>query len=398
MSNSYSRRRFSQALLSSAALSGAGAGTLLAPLAGAARPALAVPESLREVLNIAQLDQLARQQLMPAAYHFIVGAADDGSTKRANREAFAAVQIRPRRLVDVSAVDTSVELFGQRYASPLVLAPVGDQQQLHPDGELATGRAAAASGQLMIAAMLSNYALPDIASTGVSTWLQLYPSPNRELLLALLRAAEGAGSQAVVLTVDSATRGNHEAARWFAKRRDPDVPRTSRPLGNLADFAGRKPIGDAAFTWADVDWLREQTALPLVLKGIVTAEDARLCRRAAVDGVIVSNHGGRQEGSGRGTLAVLPEVADVLGGRMPILLDGGVRRGSDVFKALALGATAVGIGRPYLWGLGAGGEDGVRKCLQILQAELVRTMQLAGTPALSDIGPAAVYTGAAGVG
>jgi 4-hydroxymandelate oxidase len=188
-----------------------------------------------------------------------------------------------------------------------------------------------------------------------------------------------------VLTIDGPTRGNHEAARWFALTRDKTQPRDAVRLGNFEDFSGRKGIGDPSLDWDDLAWFRDHTSLNFMLKGVVTHEDAKLCRKYGVDGVIVSNHGGRQEGSGRGTLDVLPEIVAELKGRMPVLMDGGIRRGSDIFKALALGADAVCIGRPYLWGLGAYGQEGVEKCLSILNSELVRTMQFAGTTSLASI-------------
>lgn len=361
----------------------AAAGLLPTPLA--AYPDRARIESLGDVLNIGHLDQMARRTLSPEAYHFIVGASDDGATKRANRAVYEAAHIRPRRLVDVSALDTSVELFGRRYASPIILAPVGNQQKVHADGELASARAAAARGHLLVAAQMSNFSVAETASAGGDLWFQMYPSSNREFMLWLADRAQAAGCGALVLTVDGPARGNHEAARWFAAHRMRAQGRSRVRMGNFDGFDGPTGIGDASFTWEDVAWLREATQLPLVLKGIVTAEDARLCRRYRVDGVVVSNHGGRQEGNGRGTLAVLPEVVKALRGRIPVLVDGGIRRGADAFKALALGADAVCVGRPYLWGLGAFGEPGVAKCLRILQAELERTMRYAGTPTLADI-------------
>lgn len=363
------------------------AGGLLVAGANAAQafPDKAEPQTLREVLNIFHLDKAARRNLSLEAYHFIVGAADDGHTKQENRLAFERVKIRPRRLVDVSGLDTSVRLFGKDFSSPIIIAPVGDQQAVHIEGELATARAAARKQHLMIAAMLSNYNLAEITAQGAPTWLQLYPSQNREFMLKLLRDGEQAGCDAVVVTIDGPVRGNHEAAHWFAKHRDATAPSRRVRLGNFENFDGRKGIGNVAFTWNDIDWLRAQTTMRVVLKGVVTVEDAKLCRKHGVDGVIVSNHGGRQEGNGRATLDVLPEIAAELGRRMPVLMDGGIRRGSDIFKALASGADAVCIGRPYLWGLGAFGQAGVSKCLRILQRELERAMQHAGTPKLADI-------------
>lgn len=356
-----------------------------------AYPDRARPASLREVLNIFQLDAAARQALAPDAYHFIVDAADDGLTKAANRAAYERVQLRPRRLVDVSQPDMSVELFGQSYASPIVLAPVGNQQKLHADGELATARAALKRDSLMICSMMTNASIGEIAATGGSYWLQLYPSKHREFLKKLMDDAASAGCDTLVLTVDGPARGNHEATRWFALTRDKSKARPRVRIGNFEGFSGPRGIGDPSLTWEDLAWFRDQTKLNFVLKGIVTAEDARLARKYGVDGLIVSNHGGRQLDGGRGTLDVLPEIVDAVKGRMPVLIDGGIRRGTDACKALALGADAVCVGRPYLWGLGAYGQDGVGKCLAILNAELQRAMQLAGTPRLQDISRESVF-------
>jgi len=212
-------------------------------------------------------------------------------------------------------------------------------------------------------------------------------------MLFMIRRAEAAGCETLVLTIDGPTRGNHEAERWFRINRDKTKPRARTRLGNWEGYDGRKSIGDPAFTWDDVKWLRQQTAMNLVLKGIVTREDAKLCRRYGVNGVIVSNHGGRQEGNGRGTVDALPEVADALAGRMPLLVDGGVRRGADAFKALASGADAVCMGRPYLWGLGAAGEEGVSAALDILNAELLRTMQYAGTTSIQSVRSPYIWRG-----
>jgi 4-hydroxymandelate oxidase len=344
-----SRRRFLQWLAAS---------PLLLSAASYARPEYAKPETLKQALNIAHLQQLA---------------------------AFARVKIRPRRLVDVSQIDTSIELFGQRYAWPIVLAPVGNQMRISPEGELATARAAADTGHLMISSMMTNFSIAEIADAGAPGWLQLYPSPNLEFMAYLLSAAEAAGCTTVVLTVDGPTRGNHEAELWFRMNRDKTVAAPRSRLGNFEGYKGPKGIGDSAMTWKDLDWFRANTRMNLVLKGIVTAEDAKLCRKARIDGVIVSNHGGRQEGNGRGTLDVLPEIADVLSGRMPVLLDGGIRRGADVFKAMALGADAVCVGRPYLFGLAAGGQQGVELSLDILDSEFKRTLQYAGTSTLNKI-------------
>jgi isopentenyl diphosphate isomerase/L-lactate dehydrogenase-like FMN-dependent dehydrogenase len=361
---------------------------MLAPGNALGRPEFATPESLDEVLDIFQMKRLAQKTLDLEAWHFIVNGADDMHTVEANRLAFDAWQLRVRRLVDVSAVDTSVQLLGQTLPTPILLAPAGSQATIHADGEVATMRAASARGHLMIASTVSSNSIAEIRAAGSAPlWFQLYPSPDQGLMRYLLGAAEAAGCRAVALTVDSPTRGNREGERWFSRH----STRTGPPrMGNFEGYQGPPRIGDAALTWAIVDWLRANTRLPVFLKGIVTREDARLAVRDRLDGLIVSNHGGRQEESGRGTLECLPEVMNEVGRRMPVLIDGGFRRGTDVFKALALGATAVCVGRPYLYGLGAFGEPGVAKVLAILDSEFRRCMQLAGTTSVSAITPACV--------
>jgi 4-hydroxymandelate oxidase len=359
---------------------------LALPAAVLARPELAVPATADAALDIFQLEAAARATLARGPWHFIVSGADDLRTVAANRAAFDAWQLRARRLVDVARVDTSLTLLGQPLHLPLLLAPVGGQQVIAPEGELATMRGASARGHLMIASTVTSYPVEEIRAAGTAPlWFQLYPSPDRELMKFLLERAGRAGCGAVVVTVDSPTRGNREPERWFAG----EIAAVARRTGNLEGYPGPPRIGDPSATWDLVPWLRATTGLPIVLKGIVTGEDARLARRAGVDAVIVSNHGGRQEESGRGTLECLPEVV-AAAGRMPVLIDGGIRRGTDLFKALALGATAVCVGRPYLFGLGAFGSAGVARALALLDAEFVRIMQLAGTPELAAIGPRAL--------
>ena len=346
-----------------------------------ARPELAIPERATQALDVFQLKAVARQVLDLPTWHFVQNGADDGKTMDANRTAFDAWQIRARRLVDVSKPDLSLELFGTGLDSPILLAPVGNQLALHAEGELATARAAG-DKHVMICSTVTSYPIGEIAAAGGGPmWFQLYASPEQALMRHLIARAEAAGCDVLVLTVDSATRGNRMGERWFARQMD----RSRSRLGNFEGYEGRTRIGDPAATWSLVDWLRANSQMRVVLKGIVTREDAALSVERGADGIIVSNHGGRQEESGRGTLECLPEVLDGADGNIPVLIDGGFRRGTDVYKALALGARAICIGRPYLWGLGAFGQEGVARALKLLQAELQRIMQLAGTPRLSDI-------------
>jgi 4-hydroxymandelate oxidase len=379
------RRRLLRFLLQSPLLAIPG---LLGPARARARPEFAVPESLDQVLDVFQMQRVAQKALDPEAWHFVVNGADDMRTVEANRTAFDAWQLRVRRLVDVSRIDMGVEILGQEFPTPILLAPAGGQQTIHADAELATMRGAAERGHLMIVATTSSNSVAEIRAAGAAPlWFQLYPSPDQGLMRHLLAGAEAAGCLAVVVTVDSPTRGNREGERWFSR-----IPARKAPLrmGNLEGYQGPPRIGDPSLTWAIVDWLRANTRLPILLKGIVTREDAELAVRRRVDGIIVSNHGGRQEESGRGTLECLPEVVDAVSGRMPVLMDGGIRRGTDVFKALALGADAVCIGRPYLFGLAAYGDKGVAKVLAILDGELQRSMQFAGTTSVAAIRPAFV--------
>lgn len=334
-------------------------------------------------VNVHGFEAIAKERLAEDAYAYAAGGADDERTLRANRDVFARVQIRARRLVDVSRVETSVEVLGERLAFPIVLAPVGFQRVFHAEGELATARAAVRVGALMIASSLSNASVGEIARAGGRpVWFQLYPTTDRRITRGLLERAKAAGSRAVVLTVDTPVFGNRERhADYLARLNTGGVVR----LGNYEGLRDAEPIVDPTMTWDMIDWLRGATSMRIVVKGIVTHEDARLCVERGVDAIIVSNHGGRQEESDRSTLECLPEVVDAAGGSLPVLIDGGFRRGTDVFKALAMGARAVCVGRAYLWGLAAAGEEGVERVLEILRSELVRAMQLAGARSVGEI-------------
>jgi len=359
-------------------------GTSLAsiwPMTGLARPELAIPDSVNHTLDIFQMKAVARSRLDMQAWHFIVNGADDGKTMAANRRAFDDWQIRVRRLIDVSQVDLSVDVLGESLSSPIIVAPVGGQQWVHETGEIGTARGA--RKHLMICSAVSSFSIEEIAAEASGPlWFQLYPSKHRPFMKALIDNAERAGCRALVLTIDGPTLGNREGERWFR------AAGSGKPMrmGNFESYAGKKNIGDPSLTWTIVDWLRANTNMKIVLKGIVTREDARLCHDYGVDGIIVSNHGGRQEESNRATLDCLQEVIDGVSDSMPVLIDGGFRRGTDIFKALGLGARAVCVGRPPMWGLGAFGEKGVGRVMSILRAELVRIMKFAGTTSIAGIG------------
>ena len=375
------RRALLRFMLQSPLLTGAAGFAGWWPAAADALPTRAMPDSAARALDVFQLKRVAQSKLALPVWHFIMNGADDGKTVAANRAAMDLWQIRVRRLVDVSRVDTRLELLGEQLETPILLAPIGNQLSIHPDGELASARASGKRRNLMVSSTVSSYSIDEIAEAANGPlWFQLYASEDEALNRHLLAKAENVGCRAVVLTIDSPTRGNRQGERWFARQMD----RSTMRLGNFEDYGGQTRFGSAALTWDFIGWLRDHTSMKLLLKGIVTHEDASLCMKYGVDGLIVSNHGGRQEESGRGTLECLPEVVTAAGD-LPVLIDGGFRRGTDIFKALALGAAAVCIGRPCLWGLGAFGEEGVTRVLNLLQAELERIMQLAGTPALADI-------------
>ncbi len=376
-----SRREFAKFVVTSPlwgapAAAALGSGKLFAEeVAGAA--------GLDDITNVLQFEDVAHEKLTDELYHFVADGADDGKTVRANREAFDLFQIRARRLVDVSSLDMSTTILNQPMETPILLAPVGGQGQLHEEGELATGRAAAAKKHVMLVSTVSTYSINDVAEAGGgAVWFQLYPSTDRNQTKQLLARAESAGAKVVAVTIDGPGLGNREREN-LARRRAGG--RHGGQIGNYEGIAARPLIGDSTLTWDYVKWLKDNTDMKVVLKGIVTHEDAHLCVQNGADGLIVSNHGGRQEESNRGTFECLPEIVDEVDGKLPVLIDGGIRRGTDIFKALAIGADGICIGRPYLWGLSAFGEDGVAKVLDILRAELTRIMKFAGTPTLQDI-------------
>ncbi len=338
-----------------------------------------------DALNVFQFEQAIQKKLPKDVYEFISGGADDQKTIQANLNAFDSVQIRARRLIDVSKIDTQIELLGQTMETPILIAPVGFQKAFHTEGELAVARAAASKKHSMIVSTVSSYSVEEVCREHPSkVWFQLYPTSNRDVARTLLQRAESAGCPAVALTVDTPVLGNRENQAGFLNK---VLQSDQGYLGNFKDIDLRNALSDPSMTWDTISWMKANTKMKIVIKGIVTGEDARLCVENGADAIIVSNHGGRQEESNRGTLECLPEVVEGAQGKIPVLIDGGFRRGTDIFKALAMGAKAICIGRPYVWGLGAFGQPGVEKVLDLLRAELVRIMRLAGTPSIGSITP-----------
>jgi 4-hydroxymandelate oxidase len=347
------------------------------PVAAAARGAR---------LSIEDFEAVAREKLHRMVYDYYAGAAGDEWTLGENRSAFSRWVLRPRVLNDVSDVSLETTVLGTRLPFPIALAPTAFQRLAHRDGELATARAAASLGMLMILSTISTVSMEDVAGTGVTRWFQLYVMKDHGITESLLERAVAAGFGAIVLTVDTPWLGRRlrderndfslPPGIGMANLRNLRTPKGSASGSKLAAFFAADH--DASLSWKDLEWLRSKAPLPLLLKGIVTAEDARIACEHGVDGIVVSNHGGRQLDGCIATLDALPEVVDAVEGRCEVLMDGGIRRGSDVLKALALGARAVLIGRPYLWGLAANGEAGVRGVVELLRDELSLAMSLAG--------------------
>jgi 4-hydroxymandelate oxidase len=389
---SNSRRRFLRYL----------AGSPLLAQAWAQQDSSAKLASAKDALAVMDFEELAHRALPPAHWGYMASGVDDNATRDANMAGYKRIQLRPRRLVDVSKVDLRINLFGTEWESPIFLCPLGGQKMFHPEGEVATARAARSSKALQILSTQTSASLEDVAQAlGRPPWYQLYMPQKWEDAEKLVHRVEAAGCPALVWTVDLLGGRNTETATRLARTdsRDCLSCHVSGPAGSVTRARGRAPMFDGlsgtginppSATWEWVDRLRKLTKMKLLLKGIETREDARLAREHGMDGIIVSNHGGRATEDLRPTIESLPEVVDAAGSQIPVLVDGGVRRGTDAFKALALGARAVGIGRPYVWGLTAFGQEGVERVLEILLAELQRTMQQCGTPSVPQITSAQV--------
>jgi isopentenyl diphosphate isomerase/L-lactate dehydrogenase-like FMN-dependent dehydrogenase len=337
-----------------------------------------------ELINVADFEEAARARLDPGAYAYFAGGAGDEHTLRANSAAYARWELRPRVLVDVSEVSTATTVLGTEVSMPLLVAPTAFQRLADPEGELATARAAAAAGTVMCVSTLSSVSPAELAAAapGAPQWFQLYWSRDRGFTGELVDAVVEAGFRALVLTVDLPVAGRRERDLREAFVLPDDLPVPNLPFAlRRADFhTALHESVDPSLTWRDLEWLRSRCPLPLVIKGVLTAEDALLAAEHGAAGVVVSNHGGRQLDGAPASLDVLPEVAEAVGDRIEVLMDGGVRRGADVLKALALGARGVCAGRTVIWGLAADGEEGVARVLELLRAEIELGLMLLGAP------------------
>jgi 4-hydroxymandelate oxidase len=346
-------------------------------------------------LNLAEVEAAAKGRLTHLAYEYYVGGANDEVTVRENRSAFERLALRYHVLVDVSRRSTKSTVLGTAIDLPVLVAPTAFQRLACDEGEIATARAAAAAGTVMILSTASTCTIEDVAGVGGRQWFQLYVYSDRGLTKALIERAEACGMGALVLTVDAPLLGRRE--RDLRNRFHlPDGIRLANvpSSGSIPIPSGHGESGlhnnfasgiDASLSWKDVDWLRSITRLPVLIKGIVRGDDAARAVDHGAAGIIVSNHGGRQLDTAIASVRALPEVVEAVAGRAEVLLDGGVRRGTDVIKAVALGARAVLVGRPVVWGLAVGGENGARRVLELLRAEIDLAMALCGCPTIGDI-------------
>jgi 4-hydroxymandelate oxidase len=353
------------------------------------------------LLTVADFEAAAPRFASHRAIEFLDGGAGDSTTLRDNLRAFEQIRLWPRVLRDVSRIDISIELFGRKLNSPILLAPTGYHKVFHPEGELAVVRAANEAGSLLVAANFATTSIEDMARVSSRPlWFQLYINPDRASTTRVIRAAVDSGCEAIVVTVDIPVNGPRDRElRAGFKLPEGVIRENLRHLG--VDLAGapHRPVATEVYnfiraadaTWEDIERLRASVNVPVLLKGILHPDDAAEAVRRGVDGIVVSNHGGRSLDSAPATMDVLPGILAAVGGRIPVLLDGGIRRGVDVLKALCLGATAVMVGRPYCWGLCVGGEQGVARVLQILDVETRMAMGLMGASNLSELGPGCFY-------
>ncbi len=407
------RRRFLQFLAASPLLA-AGAGpalaeTLLLPKTKLPDPLTWAPldpadliKTPKEAINVFDFEPVCRQNVPPAHFGYMAAGIDDEVTLRNNRQDFQKFVLRPRRLVDVSKPSMKTEILGTTYDSPIFICPIGSNKAYNPDGEIAVAKAAKAGNHLQMLSTVATTSIEDaIATRGQPIVQQLYATNRWEVAQTIVKNAENAGALGVAVTVDRSGGRNQETL--FRLRRT-DTRQCSgchdrtnmvtnyahKPNIARANLVDLKSLQSSAMTWDFFKRLRDITKMKIIIKGILVPEDAAIAADNGIDAIIVSNHGGRAEDSGLSTIDALPDIVEAVKGRMPILVDSGFRRGSDVVKALCMGATAVGIGRPYIWGLGAFGQAGVERVLELLRIETLAMMQQMGAPTIKDLKPTMV--------
>ncbi|HZE28595.1 MAG TPA: alpha-hydroxy acid oxidase [Gaiellaceae bacterium] len=340
-------------------------------------------------VNVDDYAEAARERMEPGAYGYVAGGAGDEHTLRGNAAAYARYELRPRVLVDIGSVSTATTVLGKEAALPVLVAPTAFQRLCAPEGELATARAAASAGTVMCQSTLSSVTPAELAAAAPEgqNWFQLYWSRDRVFTQELIAAAGDAGFSALMLTVDLPVAGRRErdVRAAFALPDDLPLPNLPQTLQREDFHTALHAVVDDTLTWRDLEWLRSVCPLPLVIKGILTHEDALLAAEHGAAAIVVSNHGGRQLDGVPATLDVLPEVIEAAGERVEVLVDGGIRRGADVLKALALGARATFSGRAVLYGLAAGGEQGVADVLELLRREVELGLKLLGCTSPAEV-------------
>jgi isopentenyl diphosphate isomerase/L-lactate dehydrogenase-like FMN-dependent dehydrogenase len=336
-------------------------------------------------LNVWDYERLAEERLEPGAHGYYAGGAGDEVTLRRNVEAYGRWQLRPRVLVDVAGCTTATTVLGHELLLPLVVAPVAFQRVAHPDGEVGMARAAKAAGTAMCLSTFATATPAELAETGVMRWFQLYVFRDEGMTRELVARAVDAGFTALLLTVDTPVFGRRERDFRTGFVIPPEIAVPALGRGGVSPSDAFAWVSESV-SWRDVERLGVESGLPVLVKGVLTAEDARLACEHGAAGVVVSNHGGRQLDGVAATIEALPEVVEAVGGRIEVLLDGGIRRGADVVKALALGARAVLAGRAPLWGLAADGEAGALHVLELLRAEILLALKLVGCVSPPDVG------------
>jgi isopentenyl diphosphate isomerase/L-lactate dehydrogenase-like FMN-dependent dehydrogenase len=406
------RRRFLQYLAASPLLAAGGSTALaetLLPKTKQPDPLMWGPldpnkliKTPKEAINVFDLEPVCRQNVPPAHFGYMASGIDDEVTLRRNREDFLKFYLRPRRLRDVSKVDMSVDILGTKYSSPIVCAPIGGQRSFHDDAESGVARACKAGDHLQILSTMASDGVEDvIKARGAPIWMQLYATNKWEVAAAITKRAENAGCTALAVTVDRSGGRNQETLFRLrpSDTRDCNGCHDRSSLANSLktramwrglDLTGLRNTQSSAMTWDFFKKMRDHTKMKLIAKGILSYEDAVLAADNGLDAIIVSNHGARAEDAGRSTIDALPEIVEAVNGRIPILVDSGFRRGSDVVKALCIGATAVCVGRPYIWGLGAFGQAGVERALEMLREETHAMVQQMGAQNLKQLVPAMV--------
>lgn len=355
-------------------------------------------QPLVEPVSLTDFEPLAKERMTHSAWEYINGGTGDEITMRLNRESYDRMKLMPRMLNDVSHIDTSIELLGRRLTHPILLAPTAYHRLFNPEGELATARGAGAANATYIVSTMATTAVEDITKVATQPlWFQLYINKDRGFTRGLIERAQAAGCQAIVVTVDTPVLGT----RYREMRLKFDLPKgMDRVHLRALNLSGAptlpagtiySPLFDANLTWKDIEWVRSLARVPVLLKGILNPDDAELAVKSGVDGIAVSNHGGRNLDTVPATIEVLPAIAEKVDGKIPLLVDGGIRRGTDVLKALAMGARAVMIGRPYLYGLSVAGAAGVTRVVEILRREFEMAMALTGRASIADISRSVLY-------